>query len=65
MAKRRNDYLDVDAFVEEIEADEALELLPNVEVCPKCGSDTWQQLFYSKKTGKPNRCNECKSVSVN
>jgi len=55
------DKFDVDKFIDELEAQEEFEIddEPRFTACPRCGSDTWDKLFYTKKC-KPSHCNECK-----
>lgn len=62
MAKKK---FDVDRFVAELEELDMTDLdgfdeRARYVECPRCGSDTWESLTYSKRTGKPNACNECK-----
>lgn len=61
MSKKK---FDVDKFIDDLEADSDLPLEDmdsRYAECPRCGSDTWDKLIYSKKTGKPNACNECEA----
>lgn len=60
----RDDYLDVDDFADEYEDDD-IGIDDHLRIpCPRCGSDTWDELIYDKKTGRPSRCNECRSARV-
>lgn len=61
----RDDYIDVEDFVESI--DDELEDFDDIErePCPRCGSVTWTELNINSKTGKPSRCNECRSARIN
>jgi hypothetical protein len=51
---------DVDKLIAELEQsdDPFLDEATRFAECPKCGSDTWDKLYYSDK-GTIKNCNEC------
>lgn len=52
---------DVDKFIDELELEalEGFDEEARFRECPKCGSDTWDELFYSK-AGRIKNCTDCR-----
>lgn len=52
---------DLDKFILSLDEDDSFNLdeKERFTECPRCGSDTWDKLYHTKR-GKISHCNECK-----